>query len=150
MHGRLGCPEECKQARRCCYCEKGQRKRVCHGAGNRWGSFHPSCQHDLRLLRYRYRQIWQFWSFVGPFSAFDVLDEVINIDEVVAPESQSMLIRTRDRGCNNQHRAMCSFASSVCVGGNKTHLGSAMMLYFNARPPWVPRRMQAGPPLLLL
>ena len=58
----------------------------------------PSSEHALAYIRARYRQFWSVWSFLTPFSAFDGLVHVVNLDEAETLWRLMKLIRTNERG----------------------------------------------------
>ena len=105
LHERLGYSEGCKQAPFYCSSVLVLRKRGVRGAGNTFYTLSPSWEHALALIRARYRQFWSFWHYLTPFSAFDGLVHVVNLDEAETLWRLMKLIRTDERGVTiNQGR----------------------------------------------
>ena len=67
--------------------------------------YHRLGEHALALIRARYRQFWSCWSFLTPFSAFDGLVHVVNLDEAETLLRLMKLKRSDERGVTiNQGR----------------------------------------------
>ena len=143
LHECLRCSKGCKQAH--FYCSQVQRllKRGIRGARNTFYALQPSWEHALALILARYQQFWSFWSLLTPFSAFDGLDHVVNLDEAESLWRYLILIRTDERGVTINQGRLAFCASPMSAGGNTMHHRNYMQ-HFIARTPGVLRREQTG------